>query len=331
MYDIPQRPRRNRQSAAVRDLIRETHLTPGHLIMPLFVLDGQGRREEISAMPGVFRLSEDEVLKEVGACVQVGVRSFVLFPAVDEELKTPDGSYGAHPSNFYLRIARSIKATFPEVMLMSDVALDPYSSDGHDGLVVNGEIVNDATLPLLAAQAVAQAKAGFDFIGPSDMMDGRVRVIREALDEANFTQTGIIAYSAKYASAFYGPFRDALESTPKSGDKKTYQMDPANRHEALREAELDADEGADFLMVKPALCYLDVIRELSVHMDRPIAAYNVSGEYSMLKAAASKGWIDYDRAMPEMLTSIHRAGASVILTYFAREFAERYQAGNLPR
>ena len=214
---------------------------------------------------------------------------------------------------------------------MSDVALDPYSSDGHDGLVVNGEIVNDATLPLLAAQAVAQAKAGFDFIGPSDMMDARVGVIREALDEANFTQTGIIAYSAKYASAFYGPFRDALESAPKSGDKKTYQMDPANRHEALREAELDADEGADFLMVKPALCYLDVIRDLAVHMDRPIAAYNVSGEYSMLKAAAAKGWIDYDRAMPEMLTSIHRAGASVILTYFAREFAERYQAGNLPR
>ena len=197
--------------------------------------------------------------------------------------------------------------------------------------MVNGEIVNDATLPLLAAQAVAQAKAGFDFIGPSDMMDARVGVIREALDKANFTQTGIIAYSAKYASAFYGPFRDALESAPKSGDKKTYQMDPANRHEALREAELDADEGADFLMVKPALCYLDVIRDLAVHMDRPIAAYNVSGEYSMLKAAAAKGWIDYDRAMPEMLTSIHRAGASVILTYFAREFAERYQAGNLPR
>lgn len=331
MYDIPQRPRRNRQSAAVRDLIRETHLTPGHLIMPLFVLDGQGRREEISAMPGVFRLSEDEVLKEVAACMQVGVRSFVLFPAVAEELKTPDGRYGVHPSNFYLRIARSIKATFPEVMLMSDVALDPYSSDGHDGLVVNGEIANDATLPLLAAQAVAQAKAGFDFIGPSDMMDGRVAVIREALDEANCTQTGIVAYSVKYASAFYGPFRDALESAPKSGDKKTYQMDPANRHEALREAELDAGEGADFLMVKPALCYLDVIRDLAVHMDRPIAAYNVSGEYSMLKAAAAKGWIDYDRAMPEMLTSIHRAGASVILTYFAREFAERYQAGNIPR
>ncbi|MDE0979117.1 MAG: porphobilinogen synthase [Flavobacteriales bacterium] len=331
MYDIPQRPRRNRQSGAVRDLVRETHLTPGHLIMPLFVLDGQGRREEIASMPGVFRLSEDEVLKEVGACMRVGIRSFVLFPAVEEELKTSDGSYGADPSNFYLRIARSIKATFAEVMLMSDVALDPYSSDGHDGLVVNGEIVNDATLPLLAAQAVAQAEAGFDFIGPSDMMDGRVGLIREALDKANFTQTGIIAYSAKYASAFYGPFRDALESAPKSGDKKTYQMDPANRHEALREAELDAEEGADFLMVKPALCYLDVIRDLSVHMDRPIAAYNVSGEFSMLKAAAAKGWIDYDRAMPEMLTSIHRAGASVIITYFAREFAERYQAGNIPR
>ena len=329
MYDIAQRPRRNRQSSAARDLVRETHLTPGHLIMPLFVLDGQGLRQEIPSMPGVFRLSEDEVLKEIEACMRLGVRSFVLFPAVEDHLKTPEGTYGVDPSNFYFRIARSIKQAFPEALLMSDVALDPYSSDGHDGLVVDGEIVNDATLPLLAAQAVAQADAGFDFIGPSDMMDGRVGVIREALDTANYTNTGIVAYSAKYASAFYGPFRDALESAPKSGDKKTYQMDPANRNEALREAELDAQEGADFLMVKPALCYLDVIRELSVHMDRPIAAYHVSGEYAMLKAAAARGWIDYDRAMPEMLTRIHRAGASVILTYCAREFAERYQAGTL--
>jgi len=207
--------------------------------------------------------------------------------------------------------------------------LDPYSSDGHDGLVVDGKILNDETLPLLEAQAVAQAAAGFDFIGPSDMMDGRVGAIREALDDAGHTGTGILAYSAKYASAFYGPFRDALESAPKSGDKQTYQMDPANRVEALREAELDAAEGADMIMVKPALCYLDVIYELSVNLDLPIAAYNVSGEYAMLKAAAANGWIDYDRAMPEMLTSMHRAGASIILTYFAREYAERYQAGTL--
>lgn len=329
MYDIPQRPRRNRQSAAVRDLVRETHLTPGHLITPLFVLDGQGTKDPIASMPGVFRMTEDHVLDEVAACMAVGVRSFVLFPAVDDQEKTPDGSYGIDLNNFYFRIARAIKKSFPEALLMSDVALDPYSSDGHDGLVVNGKIVNDSTLPLLEAQAVAQANAGFDFIGPSDMMDGRVGAIRAALDAADHVQTGIIAYSAKYASAFYGPFRDALESAPKSGDKRTYQMDPANRHEALREAELDASEGADMLMVKPALCYLDVIRDLAVHMDRPIAAYNVSGEYAMLKAAAAHGWIDYDRAMPEMLTSIYRAGASVILTYFAREYATRYQTGNL--
>ena len=329
MYDIPHRPRRNRQSAAVRDLVRETHLTPGHLIMPLFVMDGHGIKEEIASMPGVFRMTEDHVLEEVAACMAVGVRSFVLFPAVEEVLKTPNGEYGVDPANFYFRIAKAIKVAFPESMLMSDVALDPYSSDGHDGLVVDGKILNDETLPLLEAQAVAQAAAGFDFIGPSDMMDGRVGAIREALDDAGLTGTGILAYSAKYASAFYGPFRDALESAPKSGDKQTYQMDPANRVEALREAELDAAEGADMLMVKPALCYLDVIYELSVNLDLPIAAYNVSGEYAMLKAAAANGWIDYDRAMPEMLTSIHRAGASVILTYFAREYAERYQAGTL--
>ncbi len=329
MYDIPHRPRRNRQSAAVRDLVRETHLTPGHLIMPLFVMDGHGIKEEIASMPGVFRMTEDHVLEEVAACMAVGVRSFVLFPAVEEALKTPNGAYGVDPANFYFRIAKAIKGAFPESMLMSDVALDPYSSDGHDGLVVDGKILNDETLPLLEAQAVAQAAAGFDFIGPSDMMDGRVGAIREALDDAGHTGTGILAYSAKYASAFYGPFRDALESAPKSGDKQTYQMDPANRVEALREAELDAEEGADMIMVKPALCYLDVIYELSVNLDLPIAAYNVSGEYAMLKAAAANGWIDYDRAMPEMLTSMHRAGASIILTYFAREYAERYQAGTL--
>jgi porphobilinogen synthase len=329
MYDIPHRPRRNRQSAAVRDLVRETHLTPGHLIMPLFVMDGHGIKEEIASMPGVFRMTEDHVLEEVAACIAVGVRSFVLFPAVEEALKTPNGAYGVDPANFYFRIAKAIKVAFPESMLMSDVALDPYSSDGHDGLVVDGKILNDETLPLLEAQAVAQAAAGFDFIGPSDMMDGRVGAIREALDDAGHTGTGILAYSAKYASAFYGPFRDALESAPKSGDKQTYQMDPANRVEALREAELDAAEGADMIMVKPALCYLDVIYELSVNLDLPIAAYNVSGEYAMLKAAAANGWIDYDRAMPEMLTSMHRAGASIILTYFAREYAERYQAGTL--
>ena len=325
-FDIPQRPRRNRQSAAVRGLVRETHLTPDHLIYPLFVLDGEGQRESIPSMPGIDRVSEDQALREVEEALELGIASFVLFPAVREELKDAKASYGLSQDNFYLRIARAIKSRFPEAWLMSDVAMDPYSSDGHDGVVQDGQIVNDLTLPILADMAVVQAEAGFDTIGPSDMMDGRVGVIREALDASGHAQTGIMSYTAKYASAFYGPFRDALESAPKHGDKKTYQMDPANRREALREADLDMAEGADMLMVKPALCYLDVILALKEYSDRPIAAYNVSGEYAMLKAAAEKGWIDYDKAMPEMLLSIHRAGADVILTYFAKEFAQLYKS-----
>ena len=264
-------------------------------------------------------------MKEVEQCLELGVSSFVLFPAVDESLKDAHATYGVSRDNFYLRLARAIKDRFPEAWLMSDVAMDPYSSDGHDGVVKDGRIVNDLTLPILAEMAVLQAEAGFDSIGPSDMMDGRVGVIRDALDEAGHTDTAILSYTAKYASAFYGPFRDALESAPKHGDKKTYQMDPANRCEALREADLDMMEGADMLMVKPALCYLDVIMALKEYSDRPIAAYNVSGEYAMLKAAAEKGWIDYDKAMPEMLLSIHRAGADVILTYFAKEFAQHFK------
>lgn len=324
-FDIPQRPRRNRQSAAVRGLVRETHLTPDHLIYPLFVLDGEGQRESILSMPGIDRVSEDQALREVEEALELGIASFVLFPAVREELKDAKASYGLSQDNFYLRIARAIKSRFPEAWLMSDVAMDPYSSDGHDGVVQDGQIVNDLTLPILADMAVVQAEAGFDTIGPSDMMDGRVGVIREALDASGHAQTGIMSYTAKYASAFYGPFRDALESAPKHGDKKTYQMDPANRREALREADLDMAEGADMLMVKPALCYLDVILALKEYSDRPIAAYNVSGEYAMLKAAAEKGWIDYDKAMPEMLLSIHRAGADVILTYFAKEYAQAHR------
>lgn len=325
LWDLPQRPRRNRASAAVRGLVRETHLTPDRLIYPLFVLDGTNRREPIASMPGIDRMSEDQVLREVEKALALGVRAFVLFPAVDEALKDDVASYGVSPENFYFRIARAIKARFPEAWLMSDVAMDPYSSDGHDGVVKEGQIVNDLTLPILAKMSVAQAEAGFDAIGPSDMMDGRVGVIREALDDAGHTGTGILSYTAKYASAFYGPFRDALESAPKHGDKKTYQMDPANRLEALREAELDMAEGADMLMVKPALCYLDVILALKQVCDRPIAAYNVSGEYAMLKAADEKGWIDYGKAMPEMLLSIHRAGADVILTYFALEYAAHWR------
>ena len=263
---------------------------------------------------------------EVDECMNAGVTNFILFPAVDEKYKDKYASYSLDASNFYLTAIRELKKRFPEAVFISDVAMDPYSSDGHDGLVIDNQIVNDETLPILSAMAVAQAEAGFDIIGPSDMMDGRVGEIRDALDNQGFVNVGIMSYTAKYASAFYGPFREALDSAPKSGDKKSYQMDYANRKEALREAELDEEEGADYLMVKPALCYLDVIRDLSSYSSLPIAAYNVSGEYAMLKAAAERGWIDYNKAMPEMLTSIARSGASVILTYFAKEYAQKFHS-----
>lgn len=318
------RPRRNRKSAAIREMIRETHLSPANLIDPLFVMDGKGEKEEIASLPGIFRLNEKDTLKEIEERIGLGINTFVLFPAVAEELKDKEASYSMDENNFYFRIIRSIKEKFPEVMLMSDVAMDPYSSDGHDGLVEDGKILNDETLPILVDMAVAQAEAGIDIIGPSDMMDGRVEAIRDGLDENGFEDVSIMSYTAKYASAFYGPFRDALESAPKSGDKKSYQMDPANKYEALREMELDESEGADFLMVKPALCYLDVIHLLKENSNLPIAAYNVSGEYAMLKAACRNGWLDYNAAMPEMLLSIRRAGADSILTYFAKDFAAWY-------
>jgi porphobilinogen synthase len=292
------------------------------LIFPLFVVDGKGIAEPIKSMPGISRLSGDLILKEIESCVKLGIRSFVLFPAVEDSLKDKVASYAMDKNNFYLRCIREIKSRFPEVCLMSDVAMDPYSSDGHDGYVEDGQIINDKTLPILAEMSVLQAEAGIDIVGPSDMMDGRVESIREALDDAGFYNTSIMSYTAKYASAYYGPFRDALDSAPKFGDKKTYQMNPANKREALIEARLDESEGADFLMVKPALCYLDVIHLLKENSELPIAAYNVSGEYAMLKAAGEKGWINYEKAMPEMLLSITRAGADVILTYFAKEFAQ---------
>jgi porphobilinogen synthase len=301
--------------------MRETELRPSHLIYPFFTLDGHGRNEPIRSLPGISRLSTDLILKEVETCLKLNLNSFVLFPAVEDKLKDKLASYSFAEENFYLHQIRAIKERFPEACLMSDVAMDPYSSDGHDGLVIDGQIVNDATLPILCKMAVAQAQAGIDIVGPSDMMDGRVEAIRNALDSEGYENVSIMSYTAKYASAFYGPFRDALESAPKSGDKKSYQMDPANKWEALREAELDSLEGADFLMVKPALCYLDIIHLLKENSDIPIAAYNVSGEYAMLKAAAANGWINYDLAMPEMLLSIRRAGADVILSYFAKEYA----------
>ncbi len=315
------RPRRNRISPAVRDLVRETHLEVSHLVYPLFIVDGKGIRNEVVSLPGNYRLSTDELLKEVESCLELGLRSFVLFPALDEHLKDREATHSYHPENFYLKAIRAVKERFPETCLISDVAMDPYSSDGHDGLVKNGKILNDATLPILGKMAVAQAQAGIDIIGPSDMMDGRVAFIRKALDGDGFTEVGIMAYTAKYASAFYGPFRDALASAPKLGDKKTYQMDPANRAEALREAALDVEEGADFLMVKPALCYLDIIHDLKQHFNLPVAAYHVSGECAMLVAAARNGWLNYEQAMAEMLLSIRRAGADVILTYFAKDYA----------
>ena len=302
-------------------MLEETKLGTEHLIYPMFVKDGRNIKEEIPSLPNNFRWSIDTILKEIEACMSLDIKTFVLFPAVDEALKDKTGSYAWAEDNFYLETIAKIKESFPDIVLMSDVALDPYSSDGHDGLYQNGRILNDETLPLLNKMAVAQAQAGIDIIGPSDMMDGRVGSIRKALDANDFTHVSIMSYTAKYASAFYGPFRNALNSAPKSGDKKTYQMNPANKREALREAELDISEGADMIMVKPALCYLDVIHLLKEHFTVPVTAYNVSGECAMIYAASNMGWLDYKLAMSEMLLSIRRAGAEGILTYFAKDYA----------
>ncbi|GMQ30426.1 porphobilinogen synthase [Algoriphagus confluentis] len=316
------RPRRNRKSEAVRNLIEETNLSVKDLIFPMFLVEGGNQKIEVASMPGIYRYTTDLMLKEIEACMKLGITAVDVFPAYPESKKDKIASESYNPETFYLKALREIKRNFPELCLMSDVAMDPYSSDGHDGLVENGKILNDETLEILAKMSLAQADAGVDILGPSDMMDGRVGYIREALDQNGFTETSIMSYTAKYASAFYGPFRDALDSAPKFGDKKTYQMNPANSQEALIEADLDMEEGADFLMVKPALSYLDIIKLLSDNYPLPIAAYNVSGEYSMIKASAERGWLDGERAMLEMLTSIKRSGAKIILTYFAKEFAQ---------
>ena len=324
------RPRRNRATAAIRAMVQETRLDTANLIYPLFMENGKNVKSAIPSLPGIYRFSTDTLLKEIEESVELGIASFVLFPAIDESLKDKTATYSYHEDNFYLKAATEIKKHFPQIMLMCDVAMDPYSSDGHDGYVdEDGNIINDITLPILGKMALAQAQAGFDILGPSDMMDGRVGYIREELDEAGFSDVGIMSYTAKYASAYYGPFRDALDSAPKAGDKKTYQMNPANKTEALREAALDAAEGADFLMVKPALCYLDIIHLLKQNFDLPITAYNVSGEYAMLKAACMNGWLDYEKAMPEMLLSMKRAGADGILTYFAKDFAKMRKEGKV--
>lgn len=325
IHAMLQRPRRNRKSAAVRAMVQENQVQVPDLMYPLFLLDGKNQKVEVSSMPGIYRLSIDLMLREVEECMKLGIVSFDIFPVVEEQHKDKMATM-SYADNFYLRALKEVKKEFPEACIMTDVAMDPYSSDGHDGIVENGKILNDETLQVLGKMAVAQAETGIDIIGPSDMMDGRVGFIRQMLDTHGFQETSIMSYTAKYASAFYGPFRDALDSAPKFGDKKTYQMDPANSREALLEADLDADEGADFLMVKPALAYLDIISLLRNNHTLPIAAYNVSGEYAMVAAAAEKGWIDYDRVMDETLLSMKRAGADVILTYFARQFAERQQA-----
>ena len=316
------RPRRNRKSEAIRSMVEEASVTTNDLIFPLFLLDGSSRKVEVNSMPGIFRLSADLMLKEIEECLNLGIRAFDVFPAVEDHLKDRTATKSYDPNFFYLKALKDIKKKFPEACIMTDVAMDPYSSDGHDGLVRDGKILNDETLEILGKMALAQAETGIDILGPSDMMDGRVGYIRNVLDENGFTDVSIMSYTAKYTSGFYNPFREALDSAPKFGDKKTYQMNPANRKEALLEAQLDTEEGADFLMVKPALAYLDVIRLLKDNCYLPIAAYNVSGEYSMVKAAAQKGWLDGDRVMNEILLSIKRAGADVILTYFAKAFAQ---------
>lgn len=319
------RPRRNRKNQVIRSMVEETKLGVENLIYPLFLQDGKNSKLEIKSLPRNYRWSLDRLLPEVEYCINLGLKQFVLFPSVDEKLKNQTATYSYASDNYYLNVISQLKKEFPEIILMSDVAMDPYSSDGHDGLVKDGVILNDETLPILGQMAVAQAQAGIDILGPSDMMDGRVAYLRETLDINNYTDVSIMSYTVKYASAFYGPFRDALDSAPKSGNKKTYQMNPANKREALLEAQLDFEEGADMMMVKPALCYLDIIHLLKENFPIPITAYNVSGECAMVYAAAQNGWLDYESAMAEILLSIKRAGADGILTYFAKDFAEMVQ------
>ncbi len=316
------RLRRNRRSAALRSLVREHRLSVDDLIMPLFVQPGEDQKDEIRSMPDIFRLSPNLIVAECIALRDLGVKAVAPFPALDDSVKDSKASESTNEDGLYQTTIRAIKAAVPEMLVISDVAMDPYSSDGHDGLLSeSGEILNDETLPILAAMAVSQAKAGADIVAPSDMMDFRVEYIREELDSHGFTDVGILAYTAKYASAFYGPFRDALDSAPRSGDKKTYQMDPANVREAVREAGTDIDEGADIIMVKPGLPYLDVVRALAEQAEIPVAVYNVSGEYAMLKAAAQNGWLDYKSVVLETLTAFKRAGASLILSYHTKEVA----------
>ena len=319
--ELTARPRRNRRTPAIRDMVRETELSPAHLVLPLFVQ--RGPDEPIDSMPGTTRWSIDGLVGEVGRAADLGVQSVVLFEAAPDELKTPTGDEAWNPDGLIPQTIGAIKSAHPATVVMTDVALDPYNSDGHDGIVApDGTIINDETVDVLCRQSLTHADAGADIVAPSDMMDGRVGAIRETLDHHGHTEVGICAYTAKYASAFFGPFRGALDSAPRSGDKKTYQMDPANSREALRELELDIAEGADMVMVKPAGPYLDVVRRFADASVVPVAAYQVSGEYLMIKAAAASGWLDEQAIVTETLTGIRRAGADIILTYFATQAAE---------
>ena len=320
--NLPQRPRRLRRTETLRKMVRETTLSVDDLIYPVFVMEGEGEKVEISSMPGCYRFSLDLLLKEITEVSQLGINAVAIFPVIPEEEKDETGSESYNQQGLVQETVKAIKKLVPEIIVITDVALDPFTTHGHDGLVdENGIILNDPTIEVLVKMALSQAEAGTDFVAPSDMMDGRIGAIRQALDAEGYINVGILAYSAKYASAYYGPFRDALDSAPKFGDKKTYQMDAANAKEALKEIELDIAEGADIIMVKPALAYLDIICQVKASTKLPVAAYNVSGEYAMIKAAAQKGWVDEKKVILETLTSMKRAGADLILTYFAKEVA----------
>jgi len=308
-----------RQSQSVRSLVAETHLTPNDFIVPLFIDEGENVQTEIASMPNYYRRSLDLTVKEVKDLWSMGLKSVLIFIKCKDELKDNKGTEALNPNGLMQRSIKSIKDAVPEMLVMTDVALDPFSSYGHDGLVEGKEILNDATVEVLAKMSVSHAQAGADFVAPSDMMDGRIGAIRKALEESGLTKTGIMSYSAKYASCFYGPFRDALDSAPGFGDKKTYQMDYHNRIEAIKETLMDVEEGADIVMVKPALSYLDIIREVKNSVPVPVSCYNISGEYAMIKAAAKMGWIDEDKAVIETLTAMKRAGADLIATYFAKD------------
>ncbi len=313
------RYRRLRQNEAIRSLVRENTLSPNDFLVPIFVVEGKNIKQEIASMPGYFRLSLDNLDKEIRELWQMGLKSVLLFVKVEDALKDNEGKEALNPEGLMQRAIKTVKNAVPDMLVMTDVALDPFSIYGHDGIVRDGKIINDETVSALAKMSISHAQAGADFVAPSDMMDGRILGIRQALDAQNLIDTGIMSYSAKYASAFYGPFRDALDSAPGFGDKKTYQMDFSNRVEAVKETQADIEEGADIVMVKPGLCYLDIVRDIKNSVQVPIAVYQVSGEYAMLKAAAERGWLDHDAVMLEQLIAIKRAGADIIASYFAKE------------